>query len=134
VTDMIFPSITAFYGAILALILVAMSVWVIAGRLGKQTLFGDAGDDAMMRRVRSHANFVEYVPFAVLLIALLEASGASPGLVRTLLVVLIVARLLHPIGMLAKANTPPQFACRGGGTIATLVVILVTAVALLIRV
>ena len=131
---MIFPSITAFYGAILALILVALSVWVIAGRFGKQTLFGDGGDDSMMRRVRSQANFVEYVPFAVLIIALLEASGASQALVRTLLVVLVVARLLHPIGMLAEANTPRQFACRGGGIIATLIVIIVAAFALLIRV
>ena len=38
------------------------------------------------------------------------------------------------IGMFASANTPRQFACRGGGIILTLVVLLVAALALFIRV
>ena len=130
---MIYPAITAFYAAILALIFVALSGWVIAERLGKQTLFGDGGDDAMVRRIRSQGNFTEYVPFALILIALLEASGGSTILVRGLLVVLVVARILHPIGMLAPTNSPRQFACRGGGIISTLSIIIITAVALLIR-
>jgi uncharacterized membrane protein YecN with MAPEG domain len=54
--------------------------------------------------------------------------------VRVLLVVLLVARILHPIGMFAAANTPRQFACRGGGIILTLAVLNIAALALLIRV
>lgn len=130
---MTFPSITAFYAAILALIFVALSGWVVAGRVGNETLFGDGGLDTMTRRIRAHGNFSEYVPFALLLIAFLEADGGSHTLVRVLLVVLVVARLMHPIGMLAKANPPPQFIFRGGGIVSTLVIIAVAAVALLLR-
>ncbi len=131
---MIFPATTALYAAILALILVGLSGWVVAGRLSGDVLHGDGGNDALQKRIRSHANFIENVPFAVLLVGLYEASGGSQGVVEALLIVLVIARLLHPIGMFAAKNTPRQFACRGGGILATLGVILVTAILLLLRV
>ena len=130
---MTFPATTAFYAAILALIYVGLSGWVIGGRFSFATLFGDGGHDGLTRRVRSHGNFQEYVPFALLLIAFLESGGTSHWLVQALLIVLVIARLLHPVGMLAPANSPQQFACRGGGMVATLLVILVAALALLVR-
>ena len=128
-----FPSITAFYAAILALIYVGLSFWVIAGRVTKSTLFGDGGDDSMMRRTRSHANFMEYVPLALVVIGFYEADGGSPTLVRVLLVLLLVARIMHPIGMFAAENTPRQFAFRGGGIITTLSIVGIAAIALLLR-
>lgn len=130
---MIFPATTAFYAAILGLIYVGLSSWVIGGRLTGNVLFGDGGQDALQRRIRSHANFMEYVPFAVGLIALYEAGDGAQAWVQGLLIVLVIARILHPIGMFAGANTPRQFACRGGGIVATLVVMAVAAVLLLLR-
>ena len=112
---------------------VALSAWVIGGRVSKKTLLGDGGDTVMQTRIRCHGNFVEYVPFALLLIALAEASGSGQTFIHALLIVLLVARLLHPVGMFAPPNSPRQFACRGGGMIVTLLVILVTACALLVR-
>jgi len=50
-----------------------------------------------------------------------------------LLVALLVGRILHPIGMFAAANSPRQFACRGGGILLTLAVLAVAAIALLLR-
>ena len=133
VPAIIFPAITAFYGSILALILVGLSAWVIAGRGSKNTMLGDGGDPSMTRRIRAHANFIEYVPLALVILALLEGSGASHGLVRTLLIILVIARILHPFGMIAPNNTPQQYACRGGGIAGTLLVIVVAALVLLIR-
>ena len=130
---MIFPDITAFYASLLALILVGLSGWVIAGRGAKNTMLGDGGDATMTRRIRAHANFIEYVPLALLIIALLEGSGASRGFVRFLLIILFIARILHPFGMIAPDKTPQQLACRGGGIAGTLLVILVAALDLLIR-
>ena len=130
---MIFPTLTAFYGAILALIFVALSGWVVAGRFSTDTLHGDGGHQTLLKRMRSQGNFAEYVPFALLLIGAYEAGGGSSGVTRTLLMVLILARLLHPVGMLAPKNSPQQFACRGGGIIATFTVITVAAVLLLLR-
>lgn len=128
---MIFPTLTAFYGAILALIFVALSGWVVAGRVTMDALHGDGGHQSLLKRIRAQGNFAEYVPFALLLVGAYEASGGSPGVTRTLLVVLILARLLHPVGMLAPKNTPQQFACRGGGILATFTVITVAAILLL---
>lgn len=130
---MTFPATTAFYAAVLALIYVALSGWVVAGRLTGDVLHGDGGDRSLMKRIRSHGNFAEYVPLTLLLIAFLEAAGASGALVRTLLIVLVVARLLHPVGMLAPKNSAQQYACRGGGMVATLSVMGVAAIALMIR-
>ena len=129
---MIYPTTTAFFAGLFALAYLGLAGWVVGGRLTGKVLFGN-GDEALTRRVRAHANFGEYVPFALLLIAFLEAGGGSHRLVTGLLVVLLVARLLHPVGMLAPKNSPQQFACRGGGIVATFGVIAVAALALLLR-
>ena len=128
----IYPQTTAIFAALLALEFIALSAWIVMGRVNKNALFGDANDDDFAKRIRCQANFAEYVPFAVLLIALFEARGGSHGLVVTLLVILLIARLIHPVGMFAPANSPQQFGCRGGGIVATLGVMLVAAVALLV--
>ncbi len=122
---MIFPTTTAFYAG--------LSGWVIGGRLGGNVLFGDGGQDGLQRRIRSHANFIEYVPLTLLLIALYEAGGGAHAWVQGLLIVLVIARILHPIGMLAGTNTPRQFACRGGGILATLAVMAIASILLLLR-
>ncbi len=88
---MIFPATTAFYAGLLALVYLGLSGWVIGARVSGNVLLGDGGDDTVLRRVRSHANFAEYVPLALIVIGLLEASGGSHGLVRALLVALLVA-------------------------------------------
>ena len=131
---MIFPATTAFYAGLLALVYLGLSGWVIGARVSENVLFGDGGDDAVLKRIRSHANFAEYVPLALIVIGLLEASGASHGLVQALLIALLVARILHPIGMFAPPNSPRQFACRGGGIILTMAALGVAAIALLVRV
>ena len=130
---MTYPTTTAVYAALLALIYLGLSGWVVGGRLSGNVLHGDGGDEGLQKRIRSQANFGEYVPVALILVALLEAGGAAHGLIQGLLLVLLVARLLHPFGMFAPENSPRQFACRGGGIIATFGVILVAAATLLIR-
>ncbi|GJD78163.1 MAPEG family protein [Methylobacterium gregans] len=129
---MTYPTTTAFFAGLFALVYLGLAAWVVAGRVSGNTLFGN-GDDALTRRVRSHANFGEYVPLALILIGLYEAGGGAHGLVTGLLVVLLIARLAHPVGMLAPTNSPQQFACRGGGILATFAVLAVAAVALLLR-
>ncbi|KQO74068.1 MAPEG family protein [Methylobacterium sp. Leaf88] len=131
---MIYPALTAFYAAAFALLYVGLSSWVVAGRLAADVLHGDGGNPNLEKRIRAQGNFGEYVPLALILVALLEAGGGSPTLVRSLLIALLVARVLHPFGMFAPKNSPRQFACRGGGILATFAVIAVAAVALLFRV
>lgn len=129
---MTYPALTAFYGGLLALVYVALSFWVVAGRLKTQTLHG-SGPSELAKRVRCHGNFMEYVPLALLLIALLEARSGSTGFVRALLMLLLVARLAHPVGMLAPPNSPRQYICRGGGTVATGAVLILAALSLVLH-
>ncbi|MFE1600524.1 MAPEG family protein [Methylobacterium sp. ID0610] len=130
---MTYPATTALYAALLALLYMGLAGWVMARRLSTDVIHGDNDDPVLFKRIRSHANFGEYVPLALILVALLEAGGGSPVLVEGLLIVLLIGRVLHPVGMLAPKNSPRQYACRGGGILATLAVMVVAAVALLLR-
>ena len=127
----VYPATTAIFASLLAIEFILLSGWIVMGRLKKDALSGDAGDSDIAKRIRTQGKFSENVPFALLLIALLEARGGSHGLVITLLVVLLIARLIHPIGMFAPPNSPQQFGCRGGGILATFIVTLIAAIALL---
>ena len=131
---MVFPAVTAFYAAILGLIFACLSTWVIAGRFKLQILHGDGGNETMNRRMRAHGNFAEYVPVILLLLALFESSGGSKAIVRILLVVLTVARLMHPVGMIAPPNSVQQYAFRATSVIATLTILAIASGLLLLRV
>ena len=129
---MLFPTSTAIFAAVLALIYAGMTIWVMLGRTASGTLQGDGGDTSLERRVRVHGNFGEYTPLALVIIGLLEGGGSSHGLVLTLLWLLLIGRLLHPVGMFARPNSAQMFACRGGGMLATLTALIVGAVSLLV--
>jgi uncharacterized protein len=130
---MVFPVVTAAAAAVLGLVFAALSAWVMAGRLSMGVLHGDGGKQALNRRTRAHANFIEYVPLILLLAALLESGGSSRTLIEVLPVVLVVARLMHPFGMLAPDNSTRQKVFRGWASSATLVVLVIASVALLVR-
>ncbi|BCM86226.1 glutathione S-transferase [Methylobacterium indicum] len=130
---MVFPSLTAAYASVLALLFAGLSIWVMARRLSANVLHGDGGDAVLLHRARSQANFAEYVPLILIVVGLFEAHGGSRTLVHGLLLVLLVGRVLHPFGMTAPANSPRQYACRGGGILATFAVLIVSALALLLR-
>jgi uncharacterized membrane protein YecN with MAPEG domain len=130
---MVFPTLTAIYAAVLALIYAVLSAWVVVGRVGLRVHHGDGGHVQLNRRIRSHANFAEYVPLILLLVGLLEAGGAGRVTIHALLLPLVIARILHPIGMIAPEASPQQFALRGPSAVVTWLVLVIAAVLLLIR-
>lgn len=87
--------VTPLYAALLALWLVALSLRVIVVRRRARVSLGDGGDPELQRAIRGQANFVEYVPVALLLLLILELSRFSIYFVHALGIVLVVARLLH---------------------------------------
>lgn len=121
--------ITALYAGILGLLLVALSLRVVMGRLGGQVSLGDAGQDDLLVRVRAQGNFIEYVPLALLLIGLVELGGASPGLVHGLGIALVVARVLHPFGLGSEFGLRP--ARIAGATTTFIVIAVASALAIL---
>ncbi len=130
---MAFPATTALYAAILGLIYFALSIWVVMGRGQYRVLHGDGGKAPLNRRIRAHANFAEYVPLILVLAALVEAGGGSATRIHALLAPLTVARILHPIGMVAKENSVQQYSFRAPGAVITLVVLVAASVMLLVR-
>jgi uncharacterized membrane protein YecN with MAPEG domain len=86
--------VTPLYAGLLALWFLVLSLRVIQRRRSGIHL-GDGGDQAMLRVIRGHANFAEYVPLALLLMGMLEVSRFSIYVLHALGIVLLVARLLH---------------------------------------
>jgi uncharacterized membrane protein YecN with MAPEG domain len=56
---------------------------------------GDGGDTMMLRRIRGHANFAEYVPLILLMMGLLEIGGQAKWSIHALGGMLLIGRLLH---------------------------------------
>jgi hypothetical protein len=86
--------VTPFYAGLLALWFFVLSARVMQRRQGGIWL-GDGGDPRMLRVIRGHANFAEYVPLILLLMALLELGRTSIYVLHALGIALLVARLLH---------------------------------------
>lgn len=93
-------TITPLYAGLLALWFVLLSLRVVARRRGASINLGDGGDGQMLRRIRAHANFAEYVPFGLALLLMLELAAAIPpwGL-HALGALLLTGRLLHGVAL-----------------------------------
>ena len=68
------PVITALYAGILGFLMIGLAVAVGRVRGSSKISIGDGGDVDVIVAMRRHANFVEFVPLTLLLIALLELS------------------------------------------------------------
>jgi uncharacterized membrane protein YecN with MAPEG domain len=127
------PSITAAYLGILALLYAVLGVQVSRLRRGHRVLFGDGDNIKLRSAIRAHANFAEYVPIIVLMVAMLEMSGMPASLVHLLMAALLVARLLHPFGLYVGSRTLQFQICRFGGIVLTVLVLIGSAILLLWR-
>ena len=87
--------VTPLYAGLLALLFVVMAWRVVKLRQSSRTSLGDGGNADMLRVIRGHANFAEYVPLALLLLALLELGRMSIYLLHALGLALLIARLMH---------------------------------------
>ena len=122
---------TLITAGLLGLLLLFLSGYVIAGRLKFKIGLGDGGNDQMRQRMHTQANFIEYVPLALILLFLVESASIGPGwLPAALGATLVVARLWHAQGLLSSSGTS---AGRFVGTNLTGLVILVGALAALGR-
>ncbi|NCT83407.1 MAG: glutathione metabolism protein [Comamonadaceae bacterium] len=87
------------YAALLSLLFVGLSVRTLSLRRRLRIAIGDSGNTAMLRAMRVHANFAEYVPLALLTLYFVELSGAGRGLVHLLGLALLAGRVLHAYGV-----------------------------------
>lgn len=95
---MILPIALTAAGAA-ALIHIWLSFRVVQVRRSQKVLHGDGGNPFLLRRMRAHANFAENAPFFLILLVLLELSGARAEWLWAATIAFILARLLHAFGM-----------------------------------
>ena len=69
--------VVPLYAAMLALLFVLLSVNVIRARRSHRVTLGVAGNVDLERQVRVHANFAEYVPLTLLLLAMARTSAGD---------------------------------------------------------
>lgn len=95
--------ITAFYASLLAFLFVLLSARVIAQRREARVEIGVGESRELLRRSRVHANFAEYVPIALLLLAFAESLKAPSVVLHALGAALLAGRLAHAY---ALSQTP----------------------------
>jgi hypothetical protein len=111
--------ITLTIAAGAALINIWLGTRVSRLRLRHKVSLGDAGNDWIVCRMRAQANFIEYTPFFLILLALVELAGGSPNWLWAVGILYIVGRLLHPFGI----DRPAPNALRMIGILITWVVL-----------
>jgi len=116
------PIITALYAGLLGLLAfgVALPAGRLRGRLGISV--GDGGNQELLCAMRRHANFTEWVPLALILIALLELNGAPAAAIHSLGSVLLLARVSHAVGLRPDSiKSPGRFVGATGTVLVTVV-------------
>jgi uncharacterized membrane protein YecN with MAPEG domain len=91
--------ITAFYASLLAFLFLLLAFRVISQRREARVEIGAGESPELFRRSRVHANFAEYVPLALLLLALAESLKAPGVFLHLLCVALVAGRVLHAYGL-----------------------------------
>ena len=111
--------VTPLYAGLLTLWLVFLSVRVIQHRGSEKISLGDGGSARLVRVIRAQANFTEYVPLALLLMAILEVNHHSIYVLHAFGIALVIARLLHGYALSFTENF--QFGRVAGASLTFLV-------------
>lgn len=117
-------AVTPVYAGLLTLLYLALSLRVIGRRHALRVALGDGGDEVLMRRQRAHANFVEYAPLGLVLLALAELNGVAAWGLHAIGAALLAGRALHGYGI---SRTPERLAFRSAGMVLTFGALLAAA-------
>lgn len=96
------------YASALTLVYLLLSFNVSRQRRRCQVSLGDGDQPPLRAAMRAHGNFAEYVPLALLLLALDEAAGVAAPWLHAVGGMLLVGRLLHPFGLALPAPNLPR--------------------------
>ena len=118
------PKIALLFASLHVLLMLALLVPVARHRHSQRIGLGTGGDAALERKIRVHGNFIENVPFALLVLTLLELCGLPATWLWTLGIALLLARALHAVGF---SRRPGYSFGRFWGTLLTWLVLLAMA-------
>ncbi len=125
--------VTALYAALLALVGIVLAGFVGRARVAADVSLGDGGKPALIEAMRRHANFAEFVPLFLVLLAIVELNGAAKWWLHTLGAVMVISRIIHPFGLRYDRMNTPQRMVGIIGTFATTVAVSITALSQVLR-
>ena len=91
--------VVGLYGALLTLLAAVIMGFTGYARSKAKVAVGDGGDENLLKAMRSHANFVESTPLALVGLVLLASLQASTLLLHIAGALFVAGRLLHFLGM-----------------------------------
>jgi uncharacterized membrane protein YecN with MAPEG domain len=102
-----------------------LNIW-LGRRVGQMRVthkisIGDGGNEALIARMRAQANFIEYTPFVLILLGLIELAEGSELWLWIVGVVYIGGRIAHGFGM--GRPSPDPLKLRMIGIITTLLIL-----------
>ena len=96
------------YAAILTIMFLWLSSKVIQARQQQKTALGHGQSWQLQQRMRAHANFAEYTPLALLLMAMLEYQDAHLLILHALGILYVTGRILHAYGIMVQEQYNQQ--------------------------
>lgn len=91
--------VTSLFAALLTILYIVLSFRIIRLRWVERVGIGTGTSQPLEVAVRIHGNFAEYVPLGLILIGLMEMSGAPMWVLYSMGGLLFVARIFHAIGL-----------------------------------
>jgi uncharacterized protein len=107
--------------AVAALINLWLMIRVGRVRTREKVMVGDGGNDAVIRRMRAHSNYIESTAFVLLLVFLIEMAAGTSTWLWAVGGIYFAGRIAHAIGM------DGMMKARFVGTIVTLITQLLLA-------
>jgi hypothetical protein len=127
---MSFP-VTTLYALPLIPIFLVLFLRVSGKRTELKASIGHANDADLHERIRHHGNFVEWVPFVLILLALAEANGGNSIALHCAGGFLVLGRILHPFGL--RADNPAHVLRIAGNSLNLLAAVILFVVLALAR-
>lgn len=121
--------ITALYAGLLAPLFILLSARVIGRRREARIALGPGEDAELLRRMRVHANFAEYAPFALICLGLAESVATPPIILHVAGAFLLAGRYVHAYGVSRAAE---RFQVRVAGMVMTFAAVSIAAAACLL--
>jgi len=120
--------ITPIYAGLLGLLFLQLSFKAINKRTANKIGIGTGENIELLRAVRVHANFAEYTPLILLMLAFAEINGLPAASIHGMGVLLLVGRVMHALGLSKEPDIVPL---RFTGMILTFLSLLGTSLACL---
>jgi uncharacterized protein len=118
------PTITTTFALALIPIWFVLWVRVTSMRSALNLSIGDGGNPALLQKVRQHGNFIEWVPFVLILMFLAETQGVGASWLYAAGGLLLLGRLAHPFGLaIESAAHPLRYVGNGSNILSTAILV-----------